>query len=88
MHQKAVDLILADTAEVPHRRAHEIVQFGHDFHAGKSPSRHDESQQRTAKVRIGFVVGFFQGVQSGVAQAERIAQVAKGDGMIGQPGNA
>jgi hypothetical protein len=82
------DLLGADVAEAPRRRAHKVVELGHRLHPGEAAARHHEGEEAAPRLRIPLDVGLLEGMDGVVPQHEGIAQILERQGMLAEPGLA
>ena len=83
MDQHHGDVFLIQRAEILHRTAQKIIQFGSHFHSGKPGTADDKAEQLFTEHVIFFNGRFFQRFKRAIAQAKSVTQCSKGQSIFG-----
>src|SRR5262249_27200427 len=76
------DLLGPDVSKAPRRRANEIVELRHGFHARKAPARDDEGQEPGPAHGLPLDIRFLERMNGMVPEREGIAQVLEGQRVL------
>ena len=77
------DIRLREARESPPSRMQKVDELCRDLDACRSPTDHDEREERSLPLGIGFVRGLFEHRQCVVAEVERVAQAPDAQCVLG-----